>query len=285
MHLQDDKGPMEFAEHYHDFYEICFHYAGEVEYKVEGRVYRLQPSDILIVNKQNTHYVYSSGKYFDRLMLMLSPSFIESISTEKTNLKECFDSIENRRRKNLLRLNPFNHAKIWNTLFKIENVLKNDAYGVDILLRNYICELLVQLNRYAAESYMESIDIDSGNSKMVEATVTYINNNLATDLSLDNICKNLFVSKYHLSREFKKCVGYTIHQYILIKRLLMAESLLHDGTLSVSEICHSCGFEDYTNFIRTFTKHYGVSPGKFSKYGLLLKEDYVNDLEMGFTSL
>jgi AraC-like DNA-binding protein len=72
------------------------------------------------------------------------------------------------------------------------------------------------------------------------------------------------MSKYHLMHKFKSQTGYTIHSYILQKRLMMANTLIKSGR-SITEACTECGFGDYSSFVRAFKKMYGQSPKKHHK--------------------
>jgi len=47
--------------------------------------------------------------------------------------------------------------------------------------------------------------------------------------------------------------------------LLVASTLLAEG-IGVSEVCDRCGFSDYSNFLKAFTKSVGISPKKYSQY-------------------
>jgi len=64
-------------------------------------------------------------------------------------------------------------------------------------------------------------------------------------------------------RKFKAETGYSIHQYITSKRLIMAKELLSSTTLPITDICFQCGFRDYSSFFREFQKNFRISPRKF----------------------
>ena len=74
----------------------------------------------------------------------------------------------------------------------------------------------------------------------------------------------------YLNPVFKKETGSTIFQYIQAKRLCLAQLALSRGA-SVTEACEEAGFNDYSNFIRTFRKILGCTPGEYQKQVLKQK--------------
>ena len=77
-----------------------------------------------------------------------------------------------------------------------------------------------------------------------EDVVRFINANLTRELPLDYIADHFFISKFYLSRVFKRHMNTTPHSYITQRRLAMAKRLLYDG-LSPTEVYRRCGFADY----------------------------------------
>ena len=99
--------------------------------------------------------------------------------------------------------------------------------------------------------------------------LAYINDHYAEELTLDSLAGRFFISKYHLSREFGRIVGRSVHRYITQKRLVAAKQMLGEGRSS-SMVCQHCGFGDYSNFYRAFKSEYGISP---KEYVANLRED------------
>ena len=84
----------------------------------------------------------------------------------------------------------------------------------------------------------------------------------ALPLSLDHLSERFFISKSHLNRMFKKATGTTAWDYIVVKRLLMARSLLSEGMVP-TDVYLKCGFRDYTTFFRAYKKHFGSTPKEY----------------------
>ena len=91
--------------------------------------------------------------------------------------------------------------------------------------------------------------------------IEFVNQNLSGDLSLDAIAAGFYLSKSQLSRSFKKATGSTLWDYVLIKRLFLARSLIREGE-SISGACERSGFREYSSFYRAYKKRFGVSPNQ-----------------------
>ena len=62
-----------------------------------------------------------------------------------------------------------------------------------------------------------------------------------------------------------KVLGVTPHQYLVRSRLRRAARLLGEDELSITDVAYASGFADLSNFVRTFHRSAGVSPGRFRK--------------------
>lgn len=260
-----DEGPVEVEYHNHLFYEVFIILSGDVTYIIEGKSYRIRPGDIVLINNRELHKsVVEPGKPYERYVLWIDPDYIRSLG-EDADLTMCFErsAVSN---YNILRPRAEFYIMIKNIVTGLENAVFSDSFGSRILQKTYLAELLVYLNRAYLDSHDEDIELDVVHNDKVSNVINYINENLQEELKLETLAVRFYISKYHLLREFKKHTGYTIHQYIHKKRLIMARMLLKDG-LKVTEVCLKCGFGDYSNFIRSFRKEFGHSPGYYRSNG------------------
>ena len=282
FHLQDNKS-LEFEYHYHDFNKIIIFISGDVTYFIEGRAYRLRPWDILLVSNKEIHrpVIYSKNIY-ERIIIWVNPAFIEKHNTKDCNLLSCFELAMNKKH-NLMRLNPELLKMMKQTLIQLEDACKSTEFGGRILKNSLFLQLVVHLNRlYIGYDNMENPkDIDGTEDieydENIEAIIKYINMNLSNNLSIDTISSEFFSNKYHLMHKFKDQTGYTIHSYILQKRLILANSLIKKG-LPLGEVSLQCGFDDYSSFFRAYRKMFGVSPKKHFKLLHDLKKSYDSEV-------
>lgn len=91
----------------------------------------------------------------------------------------------------------------------------------------------------------------------------YINQNYTQKITLDDISKQCDVSKYHLSREFKKYIGISPNEYIIDVRLYNAQFLLLTTDNTISQIASMVGFRNESNFRRQFRNKYGKTASEF----------------------
>ena len=102
------------------------------------------------------------------------------------------------------------------------------------------------------------------NSGLMDRIIAYIEENLNEDISLAALSSMFFISKYHLSREFKKYTNVTIHRYIKLKRLIRAKERILQNE-RITDVSAECGFGDYSNFFRAFKNEYEMTPKQFYK--------------------
>jgi AraC-like DNA-binding protein len=84
-------------------------------------------------------------------------------------------------------------------------------------------------------------------------------------LNLDTVAEAAGLSAFHFLRLFARVVGVTPHQYLLRSRIRRAARLLADDDRPVTDVALDVGFNDLSNFVRTFHRAAGVSPRAFRK--------------------
>ena len=93
----------------------------------------------------------------------------------------------------------------------------------------------------------------------------YISENYASKISLEDLSERFFISKYHLSREYKKVYGNTIGNVLTSQRISHAKSMLRFTDDSIDTIATVCGFQDSAYFIKVFKKAENMTPLQYRK--------------------
>ena len=254
FHLRDTAG-QERSFHFHDFDKIVLLLAGKVDYTVENTVYPLQPWSILLVRHHAIHRaMIDVSAPYERIILYLDPGFFERIFPS-AGLMDCFRTAD-RTGRCLLLPDAGQREELGSLIASFEKALSDARPGSDTMRDTLIAQLLITVNRISAADYPSA---DRAVDEKIGRTLSYINENLASDLSIDRLADRVFLSRYHFMRLFKEQTGTTVHQYVRQKRLLYAARLIREG-VPAGRAAADAGFNDYSVFHRAFRSSFGISP-------------------------
>ena len=258
FHLRD-VGAEEMEYHYHEFDKIVIFLSGTASYIMEGRSYFLEPWDVLLVSHHLIHKpVIDPNAPYERVVIYLDPGFIDSHSTREADLSSCF-RLARRRQFALMRPEGEERRQLQGLLAALEQALASKGFGGELLSRTCLLQLLIHLNRTIIRDHTDRDETASRHDPKIERILSYINEHLSEDLSVDALAGQIYTSKYHFMRRFKELTGCSVHQYITQKRLLSAARLLRSG-VSAQNACVRCGFQDYSAFQRAFRRQFGMTP-------------------------
>ncbi|WHH59070.1 helix-turn-helix domain-containing protein [Petroclostridium sp. X23] len=99
--------------------------------------------------------------------------------------------------------------------------------------------------------------------KYVEKILEYIDENLSSEISLNDIADYVGLSPTYVSKIFKDSMGKNYVDYLNASRIEKAKQLLKNTQLAVKEIGFRVGFNTIQTFMRTFKKYEGITPGQF----------------------
>jgi AraC family transcriptional regulator len=94
---------------------------------------------------------------------------------------------------------------------------------------------------------------------------TYVEENLAEDLSLETLAGVANVSRFHFLRQFKVSMGCTPHRYLMQRRMNRARDLLLSSDLPIAEVALECGFVDPSHFALQFRRAFRHAPSEFRR--------------------
>ena len=244
-----------FAYHYHDFHKVIIFLSGKAAYHIEGKSYYLKPWDILLVNRHAIHKPEIDFSVpYERFVLWIRDDLAQ------TDLLRCFQKAIDRS-FNLIRLDSGTQDKLKQLLYELEAALKDDKFGSDLLGTALFTQFMVSVNRIFLERLYIYDTRSYSSDSQIEELLRYINHNLTEDLSIETLARKYYLSKYHMMRKFKEETGYTIHNYIVSKRLLLARTQIAEGT-PVLKAAQLSGFSDYTTFSRAYKKQFGSAPSQ-----------------------
>lgn len=254
FHLRT-QGGSEVDYHYHEFCKLLLLISGKGNYVVEGQRYCLQPGDAVLVDSRVVHRPeMEDGSPYERIIIYISPEFLQQSSTAGCSLLQIFSAEQG----HVLRLREKERKKVFALAQTLEKELPDKQYGGEILSNGTLLRLLVEIGRNQQQGMLNPSPMVPKDPRVVE-WMDYLDQHLSEDLDMDTLAEHFFISKYHMMRLFHQETGFTIHTYLLQRRLLAARQQIERG-MRATEACYRCGFRSYSSFTRAYRKHFGTTP-------------------------
>ncbi len=127
---------------------------------------------------------------------------------------------------------------------------------------NEMKEYIRDLSASIVKAYREEAIVDP-NTRLVSEIRNYVQNNFDRDIGLETVADELYVSKYHLSRVFKRTAGETFNEYLTNLRMKKAKVLLSDESIDIQTVARQVGYENANSFRRAFKQKFGLSPSAY----------------------
>ena len=255
FHLRSAQGA-QVDYHYHEFCKILLLLSGGGGYYIDGQRYLLQPGDIVLLDSRSIHRPELDPQTpYERIIIYISPEYLQRSSTADCDLLSIFSG----EKGHVLRLQESRRRKIFQLAASLEEDLKQQDFGREVLSSAGLLRLLVEIGRTIQRSDAFGPSPVMPRSDRIRDIIRYIDAHLAEDIDSGELAQVFFVSKYHMMRQFRQETGTTIHLYITQKRLMLAKSLI-DGGMRATEACYRCGFRSYSSFTRACAKHFGTTP-------------------------
>lgn len=269
FHLRSDTG-IRPDYHYHEFNKILLLVSGAGSYVVDGQRYSIQPGDAVLIGSGCVHRPeFDPGTIYERIILYVSPEFLQRQSVVDCDLTECFSG----KWGHVLRADPPEQKKILALALSLEKELSGNDYGREILSNSQLLRLLVQISRGLRGKDTAHTALMAPKNDRILALIRYINAHIAEDISIDTLAEQVYLSKYHMMRLFRRETGITVHDYLTQRRLLLARDHIRSG-MSATDACYRSGWRSYSSFTRAYAKQFGTTPTGRKDTSALQEETY-----------
>lgn len=103
------------------------------------------------------------------------------------------------------------------------------------------------------------------NDSVLDGILSYIDQNIAENIGVEDLCNRFFLSRNALYKHFREGLGYTVNQYVINQRIKKAQRLLTDTELTVEAVARTVGFDNSAYFCRVFKHHTNQTPTEYRK--------------------
>ncbi len=240
-YINDD---LDVPAHIHDNIELIYIIRGTAKAFYDGKEYSLSAEDAFIAFPQRVHYFYESRD----IEAVISIIPIEYLPEFRNLFIE----------KNILIPHITDVPSLTGILLK-DAATKKTSYH-KAFQRGAILSAFSLLFDKA-----EFTDKKNTDSSTLQKILDYCESNYKENISLEDISKELFISKSYISHIFSEKVQMGFRDYINSLRVSFALNHLKDGKLSISEVASECGFESIRSFNRAFKKIYDATPTEYKR--------------------
>lgn len=240
-----------FKFHTHDICELIFLKQGNVSAVIDGKEYKLYENSLVIFKPNVVHRIkINDDTTYERIAILFDEKIIGANAYNKIN-------------KNLHVVNFTGNNYMLDVFKKLDYYLsilpEEDFY---VILKNLIEEILYNLTMIKSKDYETNYNVIN---PVINGAIEYIENNYKSNITIDDICKELFISKCHLHHLFMNILKVSPKKYINSKRLSEARILIRSGQKPI-DIYSLCGFTDYGTFYRNYKNHFGHIPSRENEF-------------------
>lgn len=156
----------------------------------------------------------------------------------------------------------YNNPELSQTINKLITICQSSNLTKDVLADLALQELIVQISQSQNVTAINNNRTIEQNSYLTEI-LAYIQVNLTAKINLQDIANKVGLSTTSFYRLFKRELGMSPLEYIMLERIKLAKQLLKDQNAYIKNVCYETGFEDSNYFIRAFKLHEGITPKQY----------------------
>jgi len=249
--------------HWHPSVEIIMPFENKYYVKLSNENYILEEGDILVIPPGEVHELSAISEGY-RMILVFDPTVISSIK-EFSGMWSSFLIPTLVNAKNA----PETYDNIKDTMLEIFVEYMKDAAHWELLTYTLLIKLFILIDRNKFVSKEIFADI-SENKQMVytrriNAVFEFVNERYMDEITLEEAAKVAGFSKFHFIRLFKMFTNTSFQQYLNIRRIRAAETLLLDPNAHVTQIAMTTGFSSISTFNRVFKSIKNCTPTEFKE--------------------
>lgn len=244
--------------HSHPYHELVLPIGGStVRYSIDGSVYLVHVGELIYFPAQ----IYHAGifnidnDHSDRLVIQIDDALWQACR-RNANLKNAawMHSIT------VLDPDVCNKWDFQSLFVRMAQSQELPAQMRDIVFEAQVSEMMLLITLATGSGQTTA---PSSTNVLVQRAVSYLLTHYQDPtLTTVKLAQELYASREHLSRAFKECTMESIHSYLTHLRMQHCRKALEDG-VSVLNACTESGFPDYSSFLKTFRRLYGITPAEY----------------------
>ena len=162
---------------------------------------------------------------------------------------------------NFFLFRPRNLVLFTDALSQLYQAQLNKSSLMELISNKYITDIITLCFTESRAEHLGEYSIP----EKLDQVHAYLEEHYAEKITLEDLAEHFFISKFHLSREYKKTFGSTLFNDLTGRRISHAKSMLRFSDDSVESIAQACGFQDAGYFIKVFKRSENMTPLEYRK--------------------
>ncbi|MFC4230720.1 helix-turn-helix domain-containing protein [Parasediminibacterium paludis] len=158
----------------------------------------------------------------------------------------------------------YNNQELAITINKLIGICQSTSLGKDALADLTLQELLIHITQAQSLKAVSEMDLQKTSTFLAQA-IDLIRKNLTGKINLQQIAKTACLSTATLYRLFKRELGISPIEFIILERIKYAKRLLKNQDIYIKNVSFEAGFDDCNYFIRVFKHYEGITPKQYQQ--------------------
>ncbi len=246
--------------HLHAQYEIYYNIQGGQSFFIDKVFYQCEPHSVFLIPKTQVHkVVVEKNCPYERCIININAEIIESLAKLPNMAADQMDwlKLAGRGYPQKATLHESAHRAFVSMIDDYLRLPEQTGQLRRLIVLLELLELLREqfaLQKDAPAPVCEPVTLS-------DKVIRYIERDPAQPFTIKEIAQALFVHENYLCTRFKAETDMTVNHYIILRKLAEAKKVLYRGG-TVKEACFTSGFQNYSNFIRTFKSKEGYPPSQ-----------------------
>lgn len=232
---------------------LCYSLAGEGEVVVDGRGIKCRKYDCVWLDcSRRAHYRASPGQAWECAFVRVQGKMDSHLFSE---------TCKRLRETGIIQLTFGAGTRFRSLIWQLLSDRNDSSPDPDSVFAHLLLGLFVEVELAVVSTSAKQVIIPD----IIVAIQSYLDRNYSRSISLDDLSRTFSISKFHMSREFKRYVGKSPNDYLIGIRLDKAKVLLVDSRRSIAEIAQLVGIPNTNHFLYLFKSREGITPSAFRK--------------------
>lgn len=279
--------------HWHDEYELDIVREGSAVYTIGDEEVILNVGDAILIKSNVFHSIAPIVDSFVIISLIFSPTLIFP-DTNSTTSQSYLDPMKNDKSKSIVFLQSERKGRsVISLIDEIIDLNLNKSYGYELLTKSFVCQLWYLLVKdlprapimQKSEPRENKISLDD---QRIKDAISFISENYAEAITLEDIADSIHISKSECCRLFKRSINISPIEYLMHYRITQACDIMiksQKNDESISFLATRVGFNSASYFNKIFREYIGCTPTEFRRKSKAERRDKLSTFGLSFSHL